>query len=226
MKIFLRSMTLLAALLLLSSCYLPTGYDLKIQILKDGRFAYEYEGDLIHLGFLQDIGWKKMLESGVEPSEQVREIWDARNVDEDDILAFDEQEKVGVYERDLKRDRGFSEVRYKGQARYAVKYRFQGDINERRSFFFVRRNAWFMRIARSAPGVVELTSNKLPSDYRQELMAGGFDAWGTVRVWTDAQVEFHNATSVQEGSPALYTWEINSMEEPAPRMVIAVTPEP
>lgn len=225
MKIFAKSIAVIVCLLALNSCYLPTGYDLKIQILKDGRYAFEYEGDLIHLGFLQDIGWKQMVEKGVEPSEQVREIWDARNVDEEDILAFNEDEKIDVYKRDLMRDKGFSEVRYKGQARYAVKYRYQGDINERPSYRFVRRNAWFLRIVRTAPGVVELRSNKLPEDYRRELIAGGFDAWGRIRVWTDADVEFHNAGQVTQGDLAVYTWDIRSMEDPAPRMVIAITPE-
>lgn len=225
MKILARSIVLLVSLFLLNSCYLPTGYDLKIQILKDGRYAFEYEGDLIHLGFLQDIGWKQMLQRGVEPSEKVRKIWDARGLSESDILAFDEKDKIDVYKQDLLRDSGFSEVRYKGQARYAVKYRYQGNVYEQPSYRFVRRNAWFLRIAKTAPGVVEIVSNKLPKDYRRDLIAGGFDAWGKIRIWTNADVKFQNANSVKSGDLSLYTWDIQSMEDPGPRMVIAIPPK-
>lgn len=222
MKRFLKLLFVLSAVYGVSGCYLPTDYDLRVQILNDGRYAFEYEGDVVHVGFLQRLGWKKMLEEGREPSEYVEETWANMNLDRDDILDYDEDKRAGIYKRDLERDRGFEAVEYQGQARYNVKYRYQGNIRKQKSFTFVRRNGWFMRIARTAPGVVELKGNSLPSNHEDALIEGGFDSYGTVRVWTDANVVSHNATSVQQGSPSLYRWDIRSMKDPTPSMVIGI----
>lgn len=199
-----KIIALLAVVILplaLASCYMPTKYDLKIQILKDGRYAYEYEGDLIHLRFLQKLGTKEVAQGSPE-----------------------ERAQADIYIADLKRDQGFTSIKYVGEARFRVKYRHQGNINERKSYSFVRRNGWFMRILRNQPGVVELQGNKLPKNYRDELIATGFDSWGKIRVWSDAKVEFHNAGFVQEGSPTMYEWIIRSMAEPTPKMVIGIDP--
>lgn len=200
---FFRYLLIVPALLLLSSCYMPSAYQLRIQILNDGRFAYEYEGDLIHLRFLSKLGLKEVQQGSEE-----------------------EQEWAEIYKKDLNRDDGFQSITYKGEGRFKVKYRFKGNINELKSYHFVRRNAWFMRIARTAPGVVELKSNKLPENYRKELEAGGFIAWGRIRIWTDANVTYNNAHAVTAGGKALYEWAIRSNEEELPRMVIGITPQP
>ncbi len=200
---FFRYLILVPALLLLASCYMPSAYQLRIQILQDGRFAYEYEGDLLHLRFLSKLGLGEIQQGSAE-----------------------EIEWAEIYEKDLRRDEGFSEIKYKGEGRFLVKFRFKGNINELRSYHFVRRNAWFMRIARTAPGVVELKSNKLPENYRKELEAGGFIPWGRIRVWTDAEVTFENATAVSGSGTRLYEWAIRSSEDELPRMVIGITPQP
>ena len=125
----------------LTGCFLPTKYEIDIQVRKDGLYAFNYEGDLIHLRFLQKLGQKEVAQGSPE-----------------------EKEWAEVYAKDLKRDRGFSEVRYVGEARFRVKYAHEGNINKRKSFTFVRRNGWFLRIARTAPGVVEITGNKLAKE--------------------------------------------------------------
>ncbi len=200
---YIRLLITTLAVFFLASCYMPSAYQLRIQILKDGRFAYEYEGDLLHLGFLQKLGKKEVLQGSPEETE-----WS------------------DIYIKDLNRDEGFSEIKYKGEARFKVKFRFKGNINEMKSYSFVRRNAWFMRIARTSPGVVELKSNKLPEDYRKELEASGFIAWGRVRIWTDAEVTYNNAQAVTPGGTSLYEWGIRSNEDELPRMVIGIIPQP
>lgn len=191
------------AVLVLASCYMPSAYQLRIQMLNDGRFAYEYEGDLLHLRFLSKLGNKEVLQGSPEEIE-----WSE------------------VYIKDLKRDEGFYDIKYKGEARFKVKYRFKGNINEMKSYNFVRRNAWFMRISRTAPGVVEIKSNKLPENYRKELEASGFISWGRIRLWTDANVTYNNAHAVTEGGKALYEWAIRSNEDESPRIILGITPQP
>ena len=199
----LRFIILLPALIALASCYMPSAYQLRIQMLKDGRFAYEYEGDLIHLRFLGKLGQREILQGSSE-----------------------EREWADIYERDLRRDDGFKSIRYKGEGRFAVTYRFTGNINELKSYRFVRRNGWFMQIARTSPGVVEIKGNKLPENYRKELEASGFISWGRVRIWTDANVAFDNAVAKSGAGTVLYEWALRSNEDPMPRMVLEITPQP
>ena len=184
-------------IILLMGCYLPNNFELNMQLSKSGKYAMEYDGTLTHLGFLQRIGRGELNEAEVK-------------------------ENVAKFETDLRRDSAFSKVDYEDQARYAVKYSYQGNIHKRKLHSFVQRNGWFMSIRKSKPGVVEIKGNKLPKQYIDELIASGFDSYGTVRVWTDAKVGFHNAQNVVEGDLTLYEWFIESMRDPSPSMVIAI----
>jgi len=191
---FLRAAAAVLAVVLLSGCYLPDRFTLQINMQRDGEYAFIYEGDLLAFNFLRKIG------AG-------------------DVSANDADE-IQVYDSDLRRDSGFSEVDYVGQGRYRVKYRRQSNILERPSFSFVRRNAPFMTIKRNAQGLVTLTGDRPNKQYRDELVAKGFNTRGVVRLWTDARVLDHNANQVIQGSPTQYVWNIESIQQPAPRLIL------
>ncbi len=184
-------------LLLLTGCYLPNNFSLNMQISKTGKYAFEYDGTLTHLGFLQKIG------RGEFNKEEM-----AVNIEK--------------YRYDLIRDKGFKEVTYQDQARFYTKYSFKGDIKKRKMHSFVQRRGWFMSIRKTKPDVIEIKGNKLPKRYIDELTASGFNSYGTVRLWTDAKVGFHNAENVVSGELTLYEWFIKSLNDPLPRMVLAI----
>ena len=184
----------LAVVLVLSGCYLPDRFKLNMNIDKSGKYAFIYEGDLVAFNFLRKIG-----------ANEVRQ---------------DDPDEIAVYVQDLKRDSGFSEVTYIGQARYKVKYKRQSNIVERGNFSFVRRNAPFMTIKRGEDGLVRIEGDKPNKQYRDELVAKGFDTRGVVRLWTNARVIDHNAQQVIQGNPTQYVWDIQSIQQPTPKLTL------
>lgn len=183
--------------LLLTGCYLPDRFRLDMQFQTGGEYAFIYNGDLMAANFLRKIG--------------------AQEVDATD------KKEIQVYINDLKRDSGFSSVEYLGQARYRVQYRRQSNILERPQFNFVRRNGPFLKIKRLADGSVVIEGSRPKKQYRDELNRMGFDVDGLVRLWAPpGAVLDHNAQQVQPGNPMLYIWEIKSINDPLPRLVMGL----
>lgn len=189
-----RSVIAVAALLVLNGCYLPDRFELNINIDKSGKYAFVYEGDLIAFNFLRKIG-----QNEAKP---------------------DDKEEIAVYVQDLKRDTGFESVDYLGQARYRVKYKRQNNILEYSNFSFVRRNGAFITLKKGEDGLVRVEGDKPNKQYRDELTAKGFKIRGVVRLWTNARVIDHNAQQVIQGNPTQYVWDIQSFEQPTPKLTL------
>lgn len=189
-----RPLVVLAVLLAVNGCYLPDRFQLNMNIDKSGRYAFIYEGDLIAFNFLRKIG-----QNEVAPTDQ---------------------DEIAVYVQDLERDSAFEEVTYLGNARYRVKYKRQSNILEHPSFSFVRRNAAFMMLKRGEDGLIRVEGDKPNKQYRDELTAKGYEIRGVVRIWTNARVIDHNAEQVVQGSPTQYVWNIQSFEQPTPKMTL------
>jgi len=190
-----RLAALLVSLAALAGCYLPDDFRADMQLAPDGRFAFVYEGDLTQLQFLQRIGTGEL---------------------EGERLA----DYVGIYERDLKRDTGFTRIEYKGDARYAVRYERSASLAKSRQFSFPRRNGAFLGVRINEAGLIELFGDSLPEQHRVELIDRGFQSRGVLRVWVGGEVLDHNAESVTPGSPPLYQWRFRSIADPPPRLLL------
>ena len=53
-----------------------------------------------------------------------------------------------------------------------------------------------------------------------KVKAKGYNIRGVVRIWTNAQVIDHNAEQVIQGNPTQYVWDIQSFEQPTPKMTL------
>lgn len=190
-----RFIPFLILFFLLSGCYLPTHFEADLNIDEKGRFAFRYKGDIISLSLLRKIG--------------------AEGLNREEI-----QEQAAIYKRDLARDPGFKKVEYLSRGQYEVYYEYQAEILKSKSFTFIRPNAMFLRLKKRDDGFIELQGNRPPKRYVDELISKGFDVRGVLRVWTSAKVVKHNAPQVQEGSPALYQWPIQSMRDPVPSIIM------
>ncbi len=188
----------LGVVLVLNGCYLPDSFKLNMNIDKSGKYAFTYEGELVAFNFLRKIGQGE--------------------------VKSDDAEQIAIYEQDIKRDSGFTDVEYMGQARYRVKYTRKNDLIRHSNFSFVRRNGAFLTLKKSEDGLIRIEGDKPNKRYRDELIAKGFDTRGTVRLWTNARVVDHNADEVIEGNPAQYVWNIKSMQQPTPKMVLVPDP--
>ncbi len=193
----LRPLLAVLALVVLAGCYMPDRFEAGMQIRRDGAYAFTYEGELTSLQLLRRLG---------------------RGEFDGDPEGFRDQ--VGLFERELRRDSGFREVTYWRQATYRARYVHEGNLERDRSFNFVRLNSRFLGLKNLGEGRVELSGNRLPKAYMDELINGGFDVRGTFRLWTDARVIEHNADSVEGEGLILYTWRIRTMRQKPPRLVL------
>lgn len=191
-----RFSVLAAALLLLAGCYLPIDFEADINIDAEGRFAVRYKGDIIAVTLLSKISHGK-----VEGTEEIKE-------------------QAAIYRRDLMRDKGFKSVVHKKLARFKVVYEFQGNIRQQKSFDFVRSNSRFFAINRRKDGLIEVLGDRPPRKHVDGLIERGIDTRGVLRIWTSAKVLKQNAQQVRQGSPAAYQWNIRSMREPLPSMIL------
>ncbi len=193
----LRPFLAVLALVALAGCYMPDRFEAGMQIRRDGKYAFTYQGELTSLQLLRRLG---------------------RGEFEDDPDAF--RHNVGLFERELRRDSGFHEVTYWRQATYRTRYEHQGNLERDRSFNFVRLNSRFLGLKNLGDGRVELSGNRLPKAYMDELINGGFDVRGVFRLWTDARVIEHNADTVEGEGLVLYTWRIRTMRQSPPRLIL------
>jgi hypothetical protein len=192
---FVRIVLFLGAALFLTSCYLPLDFEADINIDEKGGYAVRYKGDIIAVTLLSKIGNGK--------------------IEGDEI-----KEQAAIYKRDLARDKGFKTVEHMKLARFKAVYEHQGDIRKQKSFDFIRSNARFFMIKRRKDGLIEILGDRPQKKYVDGLIARGIDTRGVLRIWTKAKVLSHNAPQFRAGSPAVYQWNIRSMREPLPSMIL------
>ncbi|MEC9267248.1 MAG: hypothetical protein VX464_14395 [Pseudomonadota bacterium] len=226
---FLHLAVLALFVALTASCYLPNKFELTMQVAPDGRYAVAYDGTLTQLLFLQRIGSGELQGHAID-------------------------EYVGIYENEMRRNSGFKEVTYLGNAEYQVKYEKQGSLAKEKQYSFPTRRGIVLGLRRwtaesaqdyiarfeatghpalqslaeagfaNEPHIMELFGDRLPAKMRQDLIANGFWIQGEIRIWTAAKVGYHNANRVVEGNPSLYIWSIDDLNQPSPHMILAWTP--
>lgn len=227
-----RALKPLLALLLIgmtASCYLPNKFTLTMQVAPDGRYSVSYDGTLTQLQLLQRIGAGELKGAQID-------------------------EYVNIYESELRRRTGFKEVTYRGRAEYQVKFERQGSLARERQFSFPTRQGVLMGLRRwtaetaagymsrfeqmghpalfsmreagfqREPNIMEIFGDKLPQRIRADLEANGWWIQGSIRIWSDAKIGYHNAQQVVPGSPTLYIWDVNDLDTEPPHMIMAWTP--
>ncbi len=192
---FARIVLFLGAAFVLTSCYLPLDFEADINIDEKGGYAVRYKGDIIAVTLLGKIS------KGKVKGEQIKK-------------------QAAFYQRDLARDKGFKKIEHKKFARFEAVYEHQGNILKQKSFDFIRSNARFFMIKRREDGLIEVLGDRPQKKYVDGLIERGIDTRGVLRIWTKAKVLHHNAPQVRKGSPALYQWNIRSMRDPLPSMIL------
>ena len=185
-----------AALLILTGCYLPLDFEADINMDAQGNYAVRYKGDIIAVTLLSKISKGK-----VEGDSEIKK-------------------QAAIYQRDLMRDKGFKSVEHKKFARFGTVYERKGNIRKDKSFDFVRSNSRFFAIQQRKDGLIELLGDKPPKKHVDGLIDRGIDTRGVLRVWTVAKVVHHNAHQVRQGSPTVYQWNIKSMRDPLPSLIL------
>lgn len=190
-----RFLLFVGALFVLTGCYLPLDFQADINFDAKGGYAVRYKGDIIAVTLLSKIS------NGKVKGDEIKK-------------------QAAIYKRDLERDKGFKSVKHVKLARFKTVYEHQGDIRKQKSFDFVRSNARFFMIKQRKDGLIELVGDRPPKKYVDGLIERGIDTRGVLRIWTTAKVLSHNAQQVRRGSRSLYQWNLRSMREPLPSIIL------
>lgn len=193
---WIKRIGVLAALLLLSSCYIPDKFRSELRLSKYGDYALSFKGDLMYAPILDDYRKGK-----IKPEDEA-----AR------------QENI---RRDLSRDIAFRKIEVKGKGRFGVEYERVGRLGQVQLTSLIRRDARMLSLRSMENGAIVVRANAMKPSDAQILAELGLGMEGEFRVTTDANVIKHNATVVKPfGNARVYIWKIENPLSPMPELVM------
>jgi hypothetical protein len=199
---WLKRIGVLAALLLLSSCYIPDKFRSELRLSRYGDYALTYKGDLMYAPILDDYRKNK-----VKPE--------------------DEAERQENIRRDLSRDIAFRKIESKGKGRFSVEYERVGRLERVQLTSLIRRDARMLSMRSKENGAIFIKANAMKPSDAQILAELGLNMEGEFRVTTDGNVVKHNATVVKPfGNAKVYIWKIENALSAMPELVMIRDPDP
>ena len=190
MKRNLRSLSLVLMtgifFLLLSGCYVPENFDIKVKVNKDGSYVFSYDGTLVNVFALSEAK-KGPLSKG-------------------DEAGLEKEAEA------MRREPGFKEVKYLGSGRYKVVVEKTGKPGE--TYYFLSRELRILAIEPQKDGSMQISSIRPQKKEIVELGSIGLKVAGvlTVSVARGVKILRHNAQKVPRffGLFGAYVWEIKS----------------
>ncbi|MDA1090458.1 MAG: hypothetical protein O3A85_09130 [Proteobacteria bacterium] len=188
----------------LSACYMPIRFDAEIEIHRTGAYDLKFDG------YMASVELYKGLKEGK-------------------IDAATEKEKIKIIETDFKRDTAVKEFKYFKQGHFKVKWHHNGDLIKTKSVSFFNSTSEYiigMRYNKETRKI-SMTTKSVAKSAKQKLYDLGLNWTGKVRVFTDAKVVSHNATSVTEnkrlgGRFMTYTWDVKNIFSPTTSMILQI----
>lgn len=195
----LLAVLLLAALPVLSSCYVPDQFRAEIRIARNGDFSLDYKGVLTWAPL-----YKEIVAGRYSPAEA--------------------QEKIEMIRRDLKRDDQFTSIRSIGRGQFDVTYHRTGNFVANPGMVsFVRRNARILNIDARPDGTVTVFAETPNIDKARPLAEAGLLVRGSLRVISNMRVAgTPNATATYkepDGEWTVYDWILDGTAPAYPEIV-------
>lgn len=193
---WLKRFGVLAALLLLSSCYIPDKFKSELRLSRYGDYSLTFKGDLMWAPILDDYRKGKVTPEG-------------------------EAEKINNILKDLVRDIAVKKAVSKGKGRFAVEYERTGRLGQVQLISLLRRDARLLAMRSSENNAIVIHGNSMKPSDAQILAEMGLNMEGEFRITTDANVVEHNATSVKPfGNARVYIWKIENALSAMPHLVM------
>ena len=191
-----RIALLLLLIATLSSCYIPEAFTATLNIGKDYRYLFEYDGVVAFGPALGEIAKKGSLS------------------------ATDETQLRQSTTSTFKQEDGFDRATYQGKARWKVHFKKAGTIGTKTDLF--GESLPIVTLRRQNDGGVTLEGMTVDTKIAQELMSVHFVIDGKLNVTTDMKVVRHNATETPQllGLIGHYGWSISSAHLTAPAMTL------
>lgn len=180
---------------------MPVRFDAEIDINRAAYYQFFFDGYLAKVELYQ--GLKEGTVDGADEKAQVQQI-----------------------KEDFERDSATEVFEYFKQGHFRVKYTRSGDLLKARTFTFFRRNEYILGLSyNKETGQVSMLGKSISRDVKDRLRAAGLDTSGELRVFSNARVVSHNATSVKPFPSKgpdykVYTWKIANLLSPTPAMKI------
>ncbi len=188
----------------LSACYIPIRFDAEIEIHRSGAYDFKFDG------YMASIELYKGLKEGK-------------------IDAATEREKAEIIKVDFKRDPSVKEFKYFKQGHFKVNWHRNGDLIKTKSVSFFNSTSEYIIGLRYNKKTrrITMSTKSVKKTAKKQLLDIGLNWTGKVRVFTDAKVVSHNATTVKKnkrlgGRFMTYTWDIKNIFTPTSNMVIQI----
>jgi hypothetical protein len=192
----MRQLVALAAVLLLSSCYIPDKFKSELRLSKYGDFSLTYKGDLLWGPILDDYRKGK-------------------------VTPENEAEKIDNIKKDLSRDMAVRKIESRGKGRFRVEYERAGRLDRVQLIALLRRDARMLALRSLENGAIVVAANAIKPSDAQIMAELGLTMEGEFRITTDANVVENNATEVRPfGTARVYIWKIENALSPMPHLVM------
>jgi len=145
------------------------------------------------------------------------------------IDAAGEKKQIELITTDFGCDPSVKEFKYFKQGHFKVKWHRNGDLIRSKSVSFFNSTSEYIIGIRYNKKTRQITmsTKSVKNTAKKELRDLGLDWSGKIRLFTDAKVLSHNATSVKKnkrlgGRFMTYTWDIKNIFAPTSSMVIQI----
>lgn len=188
----------------LSGCYIPIRFDAEIEIHRTGAYDMKFDG------YLASVELYKGLRDGK-------------------ISRAEEKKKIEIIKVDFTRDPSVKEFKYFKKGHFKVNWHRNGDLIRVKSVSFVNSTSEYiigMRYNKKTRKIT-MTTKSVAKSAKKRLRDLGLDWSGKIRVFTDAKVLSHNATTVKKnkrlgGRFMTYSWDIKNIFAPTSELVIQI----
>ena len=203
--VLIRSLALPVALsAFLGGCYIPIRFDAEIEIHRTGHYDFKFDG------YLASVELYKGLEEGK-------------------ISPAAEKKKIEIIKVDFTRDPSVKEFKYFEKGHFKVNWHRNGDLIRSKSVSFFNSTSEYILGMRynKKTRQISISTKSVAKSAKKRLNELGLGWSGQVRVFTDAKVLSHNATTVKKnkrlgGRFMTYTWVIKNIFTPTSNMVIQI----
>ena len=188
----------------LGGCYIPIRFDAEIEIHRTGHYDFKFDG------YLASVELYKGLKQGkISPAE--------------------EKKKIEIIKIDFTRDPSVKEFKYYEKGHFKVNWHRNGDLIRSKSVSFFNSTSEYILGMRynKKTHKISISTKSVAKSAKKKLFDLGLDWSGKLRVFTDAKVLSHNATSVKKnkrlgGRFMTYSWDIKNIFAPTTDMVIQI----
>ncbi len=203
--VLIRSLALPVVLsAFLGGCYIPIRFDAEIEIHRTGHYDFKFDG------YLASVELYKGLEEGK-------------------ISPAAEKKKIEIIKVDFTRDPSVKEFKYFEKGHFKVNWHRNGDLIRSKSVSFFNSTSEYILGMRynKKTRQISISTKSVAKSEKKKLYDLGLNWSGQVRVFTDAKVLSHNATTVKKnkrlgGRFMTYTWVIKNIFTPTSNMVIQI----